>query len=67
MWFVKHPHAVCMTYLDHCTFSLSLAKSLAVGAWKAVVHAFFPQLFITSSSDLVRTLTRTLEAAGCKK
>jgi hypothetical protein len=56
-----------MSYYEHCTFSLTLARHFAVGSLKAIVHAFFPQLFLTSSTDLVRMLVHELEAAGCKK
>lgn len=63
----QHPQSVCMSYLDHCMFSLKLARYLAVGSMKAVVHAVFPSLYITSSSDLLVTMKEDMSKIGCHK
>ena len=63
----QHPQSVCMSYLGHCMFSLKLARYLAVGSMKAVVHAFFPSLYITSSSDLLVTMKEDMSKIGCHK
>ena len=63
----RHPQSVCMSYLDHCMFSLKLARYFAVGSMKAVVHAFFPSLYITSSSDLLVTMKEDMSKIGCHK
>lgn len=64
--FVSHPQNVCMTYLEHLQFSCSLAYTLSIGAVKALIHAFFPNMYITSTTDLANDLQKKIELAGCK-
>lgn len=61
-----HPASVCMTYYEHFRFSFSLGVMLSMGALKAFIHAFIPDIYITSSSDLSKELTRRLNNSGCK-
>ena len=61
----QHPQSVCMSYCQHCMFSLKLAGCFALGSFKAVVHAFFPNLYITSSSDLLITMKEEMTKIGC--
>ncbi len=61
-----HPARVCMTYAEHCRFSLSIASLLFMGACKACIHALWPDAYITSTSDLVVALQQKLQAAGCR-
>jgi len=65
--FFQHPREVCMNYLEHCLFSLSLAKLLGIGTLKAFVHAFFPGFFLTSTSELIEEIKRELDNSGCVK
>jgi uncharacterized membrane protein YjjP (DUF1212 family) len=65
--FFQHPREVCMDYLEHCLFSLSLAKLLGVGTFKALVHAFVPGFFITSTSELIKEIKEELDNSGCVK
>ena len=37
-----HLKNVCMSYIEHCKFSLQLAQCMLFGAFKAIIHAFFP-------------------------
>lgn len=61
----KHPQSVCMSYYEHCMFSLKLAGYFALGSFKAAVHAFFPNMYITSSSDLLITMKEEMVKIGC--
>lgn len=61
----SHPKAVCMTYLTHMAFALEVSVILWVAAAKSVVHAFLPDTFITSTTDLVVDLDHKLKNAGC--
>lgn len=63
--FFQHPREVCMNYLEHCLFSLSLAKLLGIGTLKAFVHAFVPGYFITSTSELIEDIKTELDNSGC--
>ena len=63
----KHPSNVCMTYFEHCMFSLKLSFMLGVGSFKAIIHALFPDYYITSTSDLVKKINYEIENSGCNK
>ena len=41
----SHLSSVCMTYVEHCKFSLEMAGVFSYAAFTAVVHAFFTELF----------------------
>jgi len=62
-----HPGTVCMSYIQHFWFSMSLAQRFAVGSIKAVIHAFLPDYYITSSSDLIKEITDDMGKVGCKE
>lgn len=66
-YFFKHPKSVCMTYIEHFKFSFFLSYMLALGSFKALIHAILPDFYITSSSDLVEELKFKIENSGCKK
>ena len=53
---MTHLQDVNMSYLEHMQFSASLSKIFAEGAVKALIHAFFPERFITSSTELSEKL-----------
>lgn len=65
--FFTHPNAVCMSYFEHMKLSLSFSKTFLVGSVKAFVHAFFPNAYITSTSDITKKMIKDLEEAGCRK
>ena len=65
--YFQHPQSVCMTYFQHCAFSLKLARCFAIGSCKAVIHAFFPSLYITSSTDLLITMKEDMNQIVCHK
>ena len=62
----KHPKKVCMDYQTHAKFSLQMAYLFTQGALKAVVHAFLPDFYVTSTSDLVNEVQQHLQDAGCR-
>ena len=63
--FFQHPQNVCMSYFQHCFFSLKLARYFIVGTFKAIVHAFIPSFYITSSSDMIEDVKNEISNAGC--
>lgn len=65
-FFLLHPKNVCMTYYQHFIFSSRLGFKLIISGFKAFIHAIFPFLFITSTTDFNRDLKHILESAGCK-
>ena len=60
-----HPKNVCMTYLTHMKLSLYFSYTLFIGSVKAFVHAFIPDVYITSTSDLSNELYKVLKSSGC--
>ncbi len=66
MFSFSHPKQVCMSYITHMVFALEVAVMLSVAAWKSAVHAFLPDTFITSTTDLVADLDNKLKSAGCR-
>ncbi len=65
--FFTHPNSVCMTYFEHMKLSMGFSKTLFVASLKALVHAFLPNVYITSSSDVTKKMIRDLKNSGCNK
>jgi len=63
--FFSHPNAVCMSYFQHMRLSLGFSWTLFQGSFKALVHAVFPNQFITSTTDVHKQIGEELRAAGC--
>jgi len=61
-----HPNNVCMTYMQHFWFSMSLCLRFAIGSIQAFIHALLPDYYITSSSDLVREIQYDISKIGCR-
>ena len=62
-----HPDEVCMSYTQHCKLSLKLCFLMLLGCIKAFIHAFIPDLFITSTSDINKKISIILNNHGCRK
>lgn len=62
----KHPGKVCMTYFQHFKFSMEMSQHFLIGSIKAVVHAFHPDIYITSTSDTLECVSKRLNESGCK-
>ena len=61
-----HPKEVCMTYYELLLFSISISYKLFKGSMKAAIHTVLPNLYETSSSDLLNDLQQELKNSGCK-
>jgi|MDSV01.1.fsa_nt_gb hypothetical protein len=61
-----HPKKVCMTYMRHFWFSMSLCRRFAVGSIQAFIHAVLPDYYITSSSDLIAEIKNDMSKIGCR-
>ena len=64
--YFSHPNSVCMSYYTHMKLSLGFSLTFFGGSIKAFIHAFFPNLFVTSTSDINKNLERELREAGCR-
>ena len=67
MPFFKHPLEVGMTYFEHMCFSLSLAKQFASASILALIHSFYPDILITSSSDALEKMTKQIKERTARK
>ena len=63
--FFTHPNSVCMSYFEHMKLSLGFSKTFFVGSLQALTHAFFPNVFVTSTSDIHERIGNELSNAGC--
>lgn len=61
-----HPKKVCMTYYQHFCFSMNVSKKLFIGSVKSFIHALFPDVFITSTTDLLLILQEEMKQVGCR-
>ncbi len=64
--YFSHPLRVCMSYSEHFWFSSRLGYKLAIGSMKAFIHAIYPDLFITSTSDLLVDIQEDMKKVGCR-
>ena len=51
--FTTHPISVNLTYFEHFKLSLSFGLLLSTASFKAFIHAIFPFIFITSTTDTI--------------
>lgn len=51
--FTLHPQENGVSYLQHMIVSLNLCLAFAIASVQAFIHAFFPFIFETSSTDTV--------------
>lgn len=56
----KHLKEVNMTYKEHLLFSGKLSIKLFIGSIKALLHAIYPDIYVTSSSDVYNYLSHEL-------
>jgi len=61
-----HPAKVCMTYFRHFSFAIEMAWYLGLGCVKSLVHAFYPDIFVTSTTDTVNFIQLRLSQIGCR-
>ena len=54
--FQAHPRENGVTYLQHMMISLNLCQTFAIASVQAFVHAVFPFVFQTTSSDTIKYL-----------
>ena len=54
--FTKHPSENGMTYIEHFFYAISLSFLMILGAFCLFVHAFFPSLFETNGTEIIKKL-----------
>ena len=61
MYKSQHLKDIDMTYGKHLLFSLSLSKIFLESSIKAIIHAFLPDVYITSSTDNIKLLQNKMK------
>lgn len=64
--FNTHPNKSDMSYFRHMLLSLKFSIMLFIASIKAFLHALFPFMFETSTSDVVAKINKKLNS-HCKK
>lgn len=64
--FTDHPKSVCMNYFQHFSFSFGLSFYFFKKSIQALIHSVYPNLYITSSSDVPKELEYKFSDVGCK-
>ena len=62
----NHPTKVCMTYFSHMKFSLYLSYTFADASIKAFIHAIYPDIYITHSTDTIQKIKSDIDKIGCR-
>lgn len=62
----EHPKTVCMSYIAHCCFALRLSGYLFYAGTCSLIHAFYPDAFQTTTSDIIKFLDHKIETSGCR-
>jgi hypothetical protein len=60
-YFTEHPNLHNMTYIEHLCFSSYLGIQFSIAAICAVIHAIFPFLFETTSTDYAHLITNIID------
>ncbi len=61
MFEFKHCSDVGMRYTQHMKFSFKLSKLFLQGSLKALIHAIYPDIYITSSTEINREIQNMLQ------
>lgn len=65
--YFSHPNSVCMSYYNHFFVSINYSKIFLFAGIKALIHAFFPNIFITSTTDCKNKIDKLLKDNNCIK
>jgi hypothetical protein len=65
--FVKHPHSIGETYLQHLTFASCCGFKMALAGVACIIHSLLPFIFITTASDTLQELTQKISDRKNKK
>lgn len=58
--FTQHPQAVGETYTQHMGKAFTFAGKMFLAACACFLHGFFPFLFVTTGSDTICRLHKTM-------
>ena len=67
MFDFKHLPEVCMNYSEHLFLSLHLSLMFFTGGVYAAIHAVYPDIFPSSSTDISNRIVQKIKKSGCTK
>ena len=59
--YFSHLNEVGMSYTEHLCFSLKLGACMLVGSVAAIIHAVYPDILITSTTDTIHYIQKELK------
>ena len=62
----RHPKQVCMTYFQHAKLSLNFSFIFFKASLEAFIHAIYPDICVTSTSDTIKQINDILNKSGCR-
>ena len=63
--YFTHPNKNCMNYYTHLRLSLYFSRRMFMASIKAIVHAFFPNFFLTSTTDTIDDIKNVISKYNC--
>ena len=64
--FNKHPKSVCMSYSEHFRLAFGFSFYFFKKSIQSLIHAIYPNLYITSTTDCIEEIKIKLEDKGCR-
>jgi hypothetical protein len=65
--FTEHPNEVGMTYWQHMRYALMLSRKTLMASIAALIHAFFPFILKSYTSDTIFKLAKEFEQKNRRK
>jgi len=62
----SHPSKVCMSYIQHFCFALKLSGFFLCGSLVSIIHAFIPDIFVDSPSQINNQIKKLIDSSGCR-
>tara|TARA_B110000967_G_scaffold47547_1_gene48171 strand:- start:979 stop:1185 length:207 start_codon:yes stop_codon:yes gene_type:complete len=59
--FTEHPNQISETYLQHMKKALTFSFKLLGMSCQALLHAFFPFLFVSTVSEKIKSMNDVLQ------
>tara|TARA_X000000950_G_C13634438_1_gene544895 strand:+ start:41 stop:235 length:195 start_codon:yes stop_codon:yes gene_type:complete len=56
-----------MSFSEHAKLSLTFSGKLLIGSIKAFIHAFVPDVYSTSTTELIKEIDSMINVVGCNK
>lgn len=63
----KHPKSVCLNYVSHMKFSFYLSYEFLKASAAATIHAIYPDVLVSHSTDTIKKLDTEMKKIGCRK